>query len=90
VNDRLLRQLEAENSFLRQECAQLHDLIRIEQESRRREQDHHQQQVSELHVLLQRAQAQIPMPTAAASAEPQDTEPVEETPKRRWWWPFSY
>src|SRR3712207_6442907 len=43
-------QLEAENAFLRQECERLHELVRSEQETRRRE-------VSELHVLLQRAQA---------------------------------
>ena len=94
VYDRLLHQIEAENQFLRQECAQLHELVRVEQEHRRREQDNHQQQVSELHVLLQRAQAQIPMP-AAAAAPVQEAEPVEpesspeEPPRRRWWWPFS-
>lgn len=92
--NRLLDQLEAENRFLRQECAQLHDLIRVEQENRRQENEHHQQQVSELHILLQRAQAQIPMPAAAATP-PQDSTPAEperssqKTPRRRWWWPFA-
>jgi hypothetical protein len=79
----LTTQLEADNRFLRQECERLHELLRAEQDTRRRE-------VQELHVLLQRAQAQIPMPTAAAR-QPDDSEEqpsAQEPRRRRWWWPF--
>ena len=75
-----VRRLETTVGVLQQECDRLHDLLRAEQETRRRE-------VSELHVLLQRAQAQIPLPTAAAqpvAAPP--AEPVQR--RRRWWWPW--
>jgi hypothetical protein len=79
----LTTQLEADNRFLRQECERLHELLRAEQDTRRRE-------VQELHVLLQRAQAQIPMPAAAARL-PEDNDeqpPAQEPRRRRWWWPF--
>lgn len=79
----LTTQLEAENQFLRQECERLHELVRGEQDTRRRE-------VQELHVLLQRAQAQIPMPTLAAPQQVDDVQPNTPEPRRRrWWWPFS-
>ena len=73
----LIEQLQGETAFLREE-------LRAEQESRRRE-------VSELHVLLQRAQAQIPMPTIAAPTQEQtDNQSLPQQSRRRhWWWPFS-
>ena len=86
-------QLEAENAFLRQECERLHELVRAEQETRRRE-------VSELHILLQRAQAAIPLPVSSAQppAAQSDAAPsssAEPVPKprqqhRHWWqlWGF--
>ena len=72
----LTTQLEAENTFLKQECERLHELVRSEQETRRRE-------VSELHILLQRAQAQLPMPIPPSTTQ----EPTTASPqrKRRWW-----
>ena len=77
---RLVTHLEQEITFMREELQRKDELLRLEQETRRRE-------VSELHVLLQRAQAQIPLPVAAAqpiAAPP--AEPVEH--RRRWWWPW--
>jgi hypothetical protein len=59
-------------------------LLQGEQEARRRE-------VQELHVLLQRAQAQIPMPTVQAGQPEATDEPAapSERSHRRWWWPFT-
>ena len=70
-----IEQLTGEVAFLREE-------LRAGQETRQRE-------VSELHILLQRAQAQIPMPTLAA--QPQEhtaDQPTPQASRRRWWWPF--
>jgi hypothetical protein len=70
-----IEQLTGEVAFLREE-------LRAGQETRQRE-------VSELHILLQRAQAQIPMPTLAA--QPQEhtaDQPTPQESRRRWWWPF--
>ena len=74
--------------MFRTETERLHELLRAEQETRRRE-------VSELHILLQRAQAAIPLPAGspqspAAQPDPpvQPVGPPTEPrpPRRRWWW----
>lgn len=73
-------QLRDEVAFLRDELRRKDELYRADQDTRRRE-------VQELHVLLQRAQAQIPMPTLGA--EPDQTHKEQATttePKRRPWW----
>ena len=91
VPTKVVAQLEAENAFLRQECERLHQLLQTEtarfHEVLRAEQEAHRRDASELHVLLQRAQAQIPLPTAAA--QPTAAPPAESVEhRRRWWWPW--
>jgi hypothetical protein len=80
----LVAQVREENQFLKDELRRKDELFHTEQEAHRRD-------VSELHVLLQRAQAQIPMPTAAAQPEehPPESPASSEQSRRRWWWPFS-
>jgi hypothetical protein len=80
----LVAQVREENQFLKVELRRKDELFQTEQEAHRRD-------VSELHVLLQRAQAQIPMPTMAAQPEerqPEDPASADQ-PRRRWWWPFA-
>ena len=74
--------------LFRTETDRLHELLRAEQETRRRE-------VSELHILLQRTQAQLGPPLVVARPE-SVTEPesvvepqAHSHRRRRWWWPFS-
>jgi hypothetical protein len=82
ANKELVTQLQSELTFLRAELERKDSQLQGEQETRRRE-------VSELHVLLQRAQAHIPLPTAAARPITEDTGAPELAEKRRrWWWPF--
>ena len=75
---RLVDHLEKEIGFLREELQRKDELLRSEQDTRRRE-------VSELHILLQRAQAQLPIP---AIAPHHDTTPAHEPRRRHWWWPW--
>ena len=89
-----IARLETTVTILQGQCDQLHELLRAEttqfHELLRGEQEAHRRDVSELHVLLQRAQAQIPMPTLAAQPQEQTTDqPMPQQSRRqRWWWPW--
>jgi len=89
VESVLVTQLTSENQVLRDDVAFLRDELRRKDELLRAEQDTRRREVQELHVLLQRAQAQIPMPTAAAQQpDDSDEQPSAQQPRhRRWWWP---
>ena len=86
-----VQQLEQTVSILQEQLDRTHAALRAEQEALRGEQEAHRRDVSELHVLLQRAQAQIPMPTIAArpQEQPEDIPTPQTSQRRRWWWPFT-
>ena len=79
----LVDQLRDEVAFLRDELRRKDELFQAEQDTRRRE-------VQELHVLLQRAQAQIPVPAVSAQQANDSDEQLttQAAHRRRWWWPF--
>ena len=82
----LVSQLRGENRLLREDVAFLRDELQRKHELLQAEQDTRRREVSELHILLQRAQAQIPMPTLAS---PDEQPPApKQAAKRRWWWPW--
>ncbi len=90
VESVLITQLHSENQVLRDDVAFLREELRRKDELLRAEQDTRRREVQELHVLLQRAQAQIPMP-ATAARQPDDSDEqlsAREPRRRRWWWPF--
>ena len=79
------RRLEELVAAQRDELRFLREQLQGEQEARRRE-------VSELHILLQRAQASGALPAGVThddEPQPSPLEPSPESPhRRRWWWPF--
>jgi hypothetical protein len=78
-----IRRLEELVASQRDELSFLREQLQGEQEARRRE-------VSELHILLQRAQAPVPLPAGADHEDENQPTPVEpaQERRRRWWWPW--
>ena len=82
-------QLHSENQLLREDVAFLREELRRKDELLRGEQDTRRREVSELHILLQRAQAQLALPAAAAQPVHEHQEDHRSERHRRWWWPWT-
>lgn len=86
VEPAVITGLRSENQVLREDVAFLREELRRKDELLRAEQDTRRREVQELHVLLQRAQSQIPMPTVGTQPEqPAEDKPAPESKRRSWW-----